>query len=123
MALESNIARSINHVSVGIILIHCAIRYGKRNFYNFTKIFINILNYKIVNSAVGTIITYLQYIKLLQGENYMVDIKPQRRLGGRAANLARKIVEKTQFLLEPACSKLSARLALASAIFTVFLQY
>ena len=77
MALESNIARSINYGSVEIILIHCAIRYGKRNFYNFTKIFINILNYEIVNAAVGTIITYLRYIKLLHGENYMVNTRPQ----------------------------------------------
>ena len=119
MALESNIARSINHGSVGIILIHCAIRYGKRNFYNFTKIFIIILNYEIVKAAVGTIITYLRYIKLLHGENYMIDTNTQRRLGCWAVSLTRKIVEKTQFSLEPACSKLSVRLALASAIFTV----
>ena len=80
MALESNIARSINHGSVGIILIHCVVRYEKRNFYTFTKIFINlskILNYKIVKAAVGTMVTYLQYIKLLHGENYMVNTRPQ----------------------------------------------
>ena len=104
MALESNIARSINHGSVGIILIHCAIRYGKRNFYNFTKIFINIHTYEIVKAAVGTIITYLRYIKLLHGENYMIDTNTQRRLGCWAVSLTRQIVEKTQFSLEPACS-------------------
>ena len=81
LALESNIARSINYGSVGIILVHCVIRYEKRNFYNFTKIFIKILNYEIVKAAVGTIVTYLRYIKLLHGENYMINTKTQRRLG------------------------------------------